>query len=472
MKKLQLVLLGFFFTGIKLTSMDLEVFLKLAEENYPAFKAETAESLRIKEAYEIEKGKNEALISISPSLTLLGPTSSAEYSAETFNKFSTDFNIKKPVSATGGVLSFQGGTVFTQKISGTETVNYKNFFSAAYVQPLLKNLGGAVSSASLDSALFDKHSAELKSEENREVLLLDFVFKYLDWVFLYETEKIYGERLKLAEDQLLRIRERYTAKLVDRIDVLRAEDTLNNAINNRLAAAMRLKSRITELSVLLGKDLSDINPVFSLYAAGEKSSVLKTEPVDTQDLRVFRLASLALDKLKRQRQALLSAAKPQLDMTVQAGLNRKEQTFTEAFPPEDRDIYVSIIFSLPAGNKSAEASVRQNFYTEEKLKADSAQAALAYESLIKTIQNQLENYLKILEINKKQLESGEARTAEENRAYEQGRGQLTNVLLSRDAEEAAKLRYLENALACCRLCFQYSALMDKLDSAVSEGAWK
>ena len=69
---------------------------------------------------------------------------------------------------------------------------------------------------------------------------------------------------------------------------------------------------------------------------------------------------------------------------------------------------------------------------------------------------------KVLVLNQEQIESAKAKTREELRLYNQGRGILTFVIQSRDNEEQAKLTYAQNAANYHKLILQYRALMDEL----------
>ena len=68
----------------------------------------------------------------------------------------------------------------------------------------------------------------------------------------------------------------------------------------------------------------------------------------------------------------------------------------------------------------------------------------------------------MLSLNREQIQSARDRTEEELKLYNQGRGDLTFVILSRDNEENAKLTYAANALTYHKLNLEYLALMDQL----------
>jgi outer membrane protein TolC len=68
----------------------------------------------------------------------------------------------------------------------------------------------------------------------------------------------------------------------------------------------------------------------------------------------------------------------------------------------------------------------------------------------------------VLKLNQEQIESARQKTEEELKLYNQGRGDLTFVIQSRDNEENAKLTYAQNSIFYHKLILQYHALLDEL----------
>ena len=87
---------------------------------------------------------------------------------------------------------------------------------------------------------------------------------------------------------------------------------------------------------------------------------------------------------------------------------------------------------------------------------------LSLEASLSSLHTQLNKLGEVLVFNLEQIESARLRTIEETKIYEQGRGDLTFVIMSRDNEESSKLTYAENALNYQKLWLQFQALMDRL----------
>jgi outer membrane protein TolC len=68
----------------------------------------------------------------------------------------------------------------------------------------------------------------------------------------------------------------------------------------------------------------------------------------------------------------------------------------------------------------------------------------------------------VLELNAGQIKSAREKTKEELKLYNQGRGDLTFVIQSRNNEENAKLTLAGNALTYHKMVLEYRALMDQV----------
>ena len=75
---------------------------------------------------------------------------------------------------------------------------------------------------------------------------------------------------------------------------------------------------------------------------------------------------------------------------------------------------------------------------------------------------QIKDLQQVLTLNQEQIESAKAKTVEELKLYNQGRGELTFVIQSQDSEQNARLNYAQNALTYHQLIVQYHALLDEL----------
>ena len=90
------------------------------------------------------------------------------------------------------------------------------------------------------------------------------------------------------------------------------------------------------------------------------------------------------------------------------------------------------------------------------------EVAVALASALTSLHIQLSELEEVLALNQEQIESARERTEEELKLYNQGRGELTFVIQSRDNEQNAKLTLAQNALTYHKLLIEYQALTDQL----------
>jgi len=85
---------------------------------------------------------------------------------------------------------------------------YQNRIAATYSHPLLKNRGGFLNRLQFDLKKFDIDISEVRAKENQENFLANAASKFLDWVYLSEQAKIIKERLRLSEEEIVRIKKK------------------------------------------------------------------------------------------------------------------------------------------------------------------------------------------------------------------------------------------------------------------------
>ena len=146
------------------------------------------------------------------------------------------------------------------------------------------------------------------------------------------------------------------------------------------------------------------------------------------------------------------------------------QVFSKSFAddfgvPLSTDITDSLLglqFSLPFGNRTANSGINQTRLQISQIEYELSDLVLQLTSSLSRLHIQMEKMKEVLELNQEQISSAQEKTAEEIKLYNQGRGDLTFVIQSRDNEQNAKLLYAVNALTYQNLLIQYRALMDDL----------
>jgi outer membrane protein TolC len=343
---------------------------------------------------------------------------------------------------------------------------YQNRAYLTYTQPLLQNMGGRLDRLSYELAEYSIDFTEIQAAENEEGLILDLGTRFLDWVLLTEQMRIARERLDLAEEQLGQIKRKRAANLVDRVDVLRGEDAVREASQGIVLIESQWKSKQAELAVLAQSDeLLQTNPQFDIYS---------TETLPSPDEAVARMKekSRILNGLTTRRRQLEylrtgydETSRPQLYLSIGAGLQGGDEEIGSSFEMDKPDVLVALDFRYPLGNRTARADLAKTELEIEQLVHDIEDVTLDLEAAVRNLLILIAEFEKVLEIDQERITSAEAKTREELRLYNQGRGILTFVIQSRDSEEQAKLVYAQNAVSYHRLVLQYRALMDELQQS-------
>ena len=486
MKKLILlsfILLCALFQSAFSQTITLDEFLDSVRADHPFFIREALSS-------DIEQmdgqrflGNQDWIVSSTPYLRHQEPLETSPFVPKSINSLGFAVGADRAFWKTGGRLSLSWSTDFTDQetrdiiIPGIVTIPsgparfYQHGVFAAYSHPLLKNRGGRLDRLGYDLAGYSADSAELNSLENRENFLLDIGLRFLDWVLRSEQIRIAKERLRLAEEQLGQVERRYKSNLVDKVDVLRSEDAVRIAKQNILLLESLWKAKRAELATISQNDqIYDYDPMFDLYATKPLLPVDEAVSMLMDNTRSLRSLDVVEEQLGYQRQGLEDATRPQLDLSVSAGLIEGDNSFGESITLGKPDFTVGVQFVYPLGNRSAEAEVEKIDLQIRQLQNDIRNTKLELESVARNLYIQTQEMEKVLALNREQIESAGRKTEEETKLYNQGRSRLTFVIQSRDSEENSKLIYAENAALYQKLLLQYAALMDELLPDDSVGA--
>jgi outer membrane protein TolC len=456
-------------------TITLDEFLESVRLEHPYFKSEALSSDIERMDRERFLGGQDWIVSSSPYLRHQEPLETNPFVPKTIDSFGFAVGADRAVWKTGGRLSLSWSTDFTDQetrdiiIPGIVTIPsgpsrfYQHGVYATYSHPLLKNRGGRLDRLGYELAEYSVNSIELSSLENRENFLLDIGLRFLDWVLYTEQIRIAKERRILAEEQLDQVERKYKANLVDKVDVLRSEDAVRIAEQNILLLESLWKAKRAELATISqNEQVYSYEPVFDLYAIETLPPLDEAVARLTTDTRTIRALDQIEEQLVHQRNGFKDATRPQLDVSVSAGLIEGDNSFGESLTLEKPDFLIGLQFIYPLGNRSAQADVEKIDLQIRRLENDLRNTRLELESAARNLYIQMQEIRKVLELNREQIDSAARKTEEEIKLYNQGRSQLTFVIQSRDNEENSKLIYADNAALYHKLLLQYAALMDEL----------
>ena len=392
-----------------------------------------------------------------PAIAFAGP--------EKTDAFALNGGVERVFWNTGGRLgaSFTTSTAKINPTFGFSMPFYQNEFAINYIHPLLKNRKGFLDRLQFNLKQFDIDFSEVQAIENIEDFLAICASQFLDWVYLTEHKKIIDERLRLSVEEFDRTKRKREANLVDQANVIRAEDAVRIWKQNQVLVESQWKALQAKLAVLSqDKNINNLTPEFNLYQVKVLGSLEEDLLKLKNDSRLIRVLLVKLDQLELVRKSYQHTLQPDLSLIALLNTKKLETGFGKSLEMDKPDVIVGLHFSLPLGNRTAKSQITKTELQISQLKKQIDEITLTLTSELTNLNIQLVEMKSVLELNQEQIESAKERTREELKLYNQGRGDLTFVILSQDNEQNAKLIYAQNALTYHKLTIQYDALSDQL----------
>lgn len=471
MKALQMVMLmgcGFFSLApwTRAQTITQEEFLDQLRQVHPMFEKEKMTSQIEKENRSSLLGAQDwnLLSSISfsheePSIAVAGP--------ERTDALYVSGGVERAFWGTGGRLSASfSSTRASLKIDPLWRFPdsfYENRLAVSYAHPLMRNKNGFLDRLQYNLKRFDVDFSEVQAFENMENFLVSSADKFLDWVLLTEQKKIASDRLSLAEEELTRTKKKRAAHLVDQIDVIRAEDAVSIGKQNQMLVESQWKSLQAELAVVSQNDeLYNVNPQFSLYQTEELVSLEGAITQLKKKSRIITAINIRLRQLEYARRGFDETSKPNLSLLAQFNTKSLDESFWTSLGMDKPDALIGLQLSLSLENRTAKHKITQADLQISQLEKQLEEVTLELSSALAHLHVQIKELEGVLQLNQEQIESAREKTQEELKLYNQGRGDLTFVIQSRDNEENAKLTHAQNSISYHKLLLQYRALLDEL----------
>lgn len=453
-------------------------FLNMVKKKHPLFEREALSSQIQSFDQERHTGSQDWTVFSTPYYTYQELVATSSFSPEKIQMAGASVGVEKVFWRTGGRLSLSWSSDYTDQdvpdivipippdpivIPAGEAEFFQHKAYLTYTQPLLQNRGGSLDRLSFDLGSYTIDMTEARALENEEGLVLDLGMRFLDWALLEEKKRIAGGRLDLAEEQLAQSRRKRAANLIGRVDVLRAEDAVRLAQQGVMLIESQWKSKQAELSVLSqSAEIYEQSPQFDLYALEKFPEPDEAISLLKERSRILKALSIRRNQLLHLRTGYGETSRPQLFLSVGAGLQGGDPEFGSSLELEKPDVLVALDFRYPLGSRTARAEIARTDLEIEQIEKDIEKVELDLESAVRNLLILIDEFEKILSIDQERIESAAAKTREELRLYNQGRGVLTFVIQSRDSEQQAKLTYAQNAANYHKLVLQYRALMDEL----------
>jgi len=452
--------------GAQAEPITQEQFLDHLKQSHPLFdrekltaqiEAEEQKSLLGREDWNVQSSL--FLSHEEPALAISGP--------ERTDAVTLTGGLDRLFWSTGGRLSasFSSGyaDMKLDPFLGVGDSFYEQKLFVAYEHPLKRNKAGLLDRLQFDLKQFDIDLAEVMATENEEDFLAAAASRFLDWVYLNEQHRIVAERLSLSQEQLANTQKRREANLIDEVDVIRAEDAVRIARQNLFLIESETRAVQAELAVLVQNDsYNEGSPRYDLYQIVQLPTLEDARGQLTNDSRLLKSVGLKLDQLVALRSGLVNREKADLSLVAQLGLKRADENLGQSLAMDKPEARLGLRLGFPLGNRTAKSEIARNDLLSLRLQKRYEELTLDLTSATANVHTRIKELTRVLKLNQEQILSARTKTDQEQKLYDQGRGQLTFVIQSRDSEQAAQLIFAANALTYHKLLLQYRALTDQL----------
>ena len=315
-------------------SITLNEYLNQLKEKHPFF---VKENLRPEIAKEILSGLTGAedwkvvsslgFSTQEPAINFSGP--------DRTDALSFTGGFEKTFWATGGRLSASFSSTslnFTlpalPEFSTFPTEWFQSQFDLTYIHPILKNRSGFLDKLQHNLQKFDVDISEVTKLENEENFLLNASTKYLTWVFLSEQLKIIDERLALSESEMERTKRKRASNLVEKVDVLRAEDAVRIAKQNKMLTESQFDGLRAELAVQT--QMPEINyaePEFDLYTTQDLDPLESEKAELEKESRLVKTLQIRIKQIGLAQNGFRETGKPEMGIVAQVSAKSFEEDF-------------------------------------------------------------------------------------------------------------------------------------------------
>lgn len=450
-----------------ISAIELEEYIDLVIRSHPFFQKEEL-------ALQVEYSRGDTLLPRSEWHYSLGPRytiADGPVGSEFLNNLSQNAALQAGMQRRfidGRSLGFSASTGYTWLQDPTaspvpmEKHSFEHGFEVSLSWPL-KIDKERLTWLGHDLQEYTIKAKEVEIQENRESFLVEPATLFIDWAYALELVEIYRQRLVLAEEQLATTNRMYRANLVEKLDVMRAEDairTAQSAIFEYESIAKSIQATLATLSDT--ENIYNETPEFQFYSFVELPPADEAAARGKANTRLKKPLLFAVEQLRYRSDAYEEEEKPDLDLYFEVGISGPQDAFLDSLYIIHPQATVGLSYSPPTGLEQV-AAQRQLIRTEiQQLEKEIATLEKTVETNVRSLLIQAAELEKIIELNRELIESAEQKSAEEARLYGQGRNMLTNVIQSRDGVQDQKARLVDSFARYHRLIVVYRAFMDEL----------
>ena len=451
-------------------TISMDVYFLVLIEQHPVFQFEENRELIETEQRESYLGNKDWNVGADVNVAQFQAVQASDSPSEV-DQFSVGIGLNRAVWQTGGRVALRWDQRHNQ-------LNYpawqSNFFlpsdrayeqtvSLNYIHPLLRNRAGTLDRTDYEAAEFSVKLAGVFAREQEEQFLLSAGLAFINWTLLEEQLRIFDRRMQLSNEQISRIRKKRAANLVDKVDVLRAEDSRRNTEQARALTESRRDSQRRTLAELAAHpQLVVLKPTLALYQTQRLPMADSTKGFLKKASRTAISFTFQQNELARRKLSVADQNKADLSLILGVALKGGGDESQDSFDINKQDASIGLRFSKPFGNRQAKHQLQKVTLQLHDLTLQRQRALIDLQSQAVGLLTELKSMDALLHLNQEQIHSAKQTTAEEWQLYNQGRNDLATVILSQDREQLAQLTYAQNAASYQRLLLQLKALLDNL----------
>ena len=322
-------------------------------------------------------------------------------------------------------------------------------FLVNYTQPLLKGFGGINDRLSSDLLRIKTEINKLKLKQSAEAFVLSQLFKLLDLSNAQQQLSLTASRLKLADQELKLVKDKFNQSVVDKVDVLLQKDAYQRAYQQYLQAEQDLDLLKQELSITLdmpAKSMASDYDLYQLYYSNvdDLPKHLKKHTTEMQT------AKLEQAVLIRQLNSDKNNTQLQLDLKLGAGYDTD-------------DIWnVGLGLSYPLGNTKAKSALEKTQIELMKAKENAAELLLKLTVKASVLEKKVAHLAKLLSSYQARIEIAKSRAQEEKRRYELGNSPVSFVISAQNNVQEVRSNYAQAALKYQKSVLEFQAAIDQL----------
>ncbi len=458
--------------------VSLDEYLDRVKAVHPFFKARQMQPAIEQKQSDRFLGYQDWRLGADGRLNHLEPLQTGPFDPERVDMFALGAGVERLFWGNGSRLSVDwNSSVTDQKLPGFSipgpggsidipigpSTFYRNVLSATWSLPLWQNRGGALDRLEYDLSLFDVKTSEVVALENQEDFLLEVGQKFIEWVLAWEQIRIARDRLEFAVEELERSQRKRAAFLVDEVDVLRSADAVHGTRSALYLIESQWKAAQAGLATLAADEtIYRSAPDYDIYDLPDHGEVQDFVDYILGHSRLVRTLEIQHEQLVHLEQGYGETEKPELALNLGAALMGGDDSYGGSWEMTNPDIGAGLVFSYPLGTRTATADVERTRLQVRQLELSIQDTRVSLDTAARSILVRMNELKDVINSNIAQIQSNRARTEEELKLYNQGRGDLTFVIQSRDRVALSELEYAGNAATYHALLLQLHALADDL----------